>query len=270
MVHHHSLGTAYVTGASEGIGAVYAHRLAKRGYDLVLVARNEAKLQALAAEIVAETGRAVQVLKADLADRADLRKVEARLRDDASLSLLVNNAGIAVFGPYLTADADAIEAMIDLNIVALTRLSLAAAPGLVARKGAVINIGSVVPLIPENFDNIYASTKAYVLNFTQTLNTQLAKEGVRVQAVLPGATATAIWEKSGRPVSSLPPEMVMSTEEMVDAALSGFDQGELVTIPALADPALWAAFDTARLALGPHLSLKHAAARFKTVEAAAA
>ncbi|MCX5496944.1 SDR family oxidoreductase [Kaistia dalseonensis] len=270
MAHHQANGTALVTGASEGIGAVYARRLAERGYDLVLVARSEAKLNALAAEIVAATGRAVEVLVADLADKADLRTVEARLKNDAAITLLVNNAGIAVFGPYVDADADAIERMIDLNITALTRLSLAAIPGLVARAGSIINIASVVPLLPERFDNIYSSTKAYVLNFTQTLQTQLAKDGVHVQAVLPGATATAIWEKVGQPVSQLPPEMVMATDEMVDAALAGFDQGELVTVPSLADPALWAAHDAARLALGPHLSLKHAAARFKTAETVAA
>lgn len=257
-------GVALVTGASMGIGAVYADRLARRGHDLVLVARDGARLGALAARLAAETGRHVEVLVADLAKPDDLLAVEARIRREPRLELLVNNAGILVAGTMAAADIDATQRMIDLNVSALTRLTLAALPGFVARgEGAVIQIASVVPLLPERFANIYASTKAYVLHFSQALNVELADTGVRVQAVLPGATATAIWEKAGQPVETLPPEMVMSADDMVDAALAGFDQGETVTIPSLPEPADWDAFNAARLKLAPNLSLKRPAERYR-------
>ncbi len=264
-------GVALVTGASAGIGAVYADRLAARGYDLLLVARDAVRLRALAADIGARTGRTVEVLKADLTAKDDLAAVEARLRSDATINLLVNNAGIAGGGPLASADPDFAETMIDLNVVALTRLSLAAVPGFVARgAGTIINIGSVVPLVPESYPGVYGSTKAYVLHFSQSLHAELSGQGVRVQAVLPGATATEIWEKSGISLDALPPEMVMPTEVMVDAALAGLDAGELVTIPALPEPADWQAFETARLALAPNLSRREAAPRLQAAARAAA
>ncbi|MCX5516124.1 SDR family oxidoreductase [Kaistia algarum] len=256
-------GVALVTGASMGIGAVYAEKLAARGYDLLLVARDEPKLAALASRIVAATGRKVEVLKADLTDRSDRLAVEARLRSDTSITLLVNNAGLLVASPMADADPDAIETMIDLNVVALTRLTLAALPGFVARgAGGIIQIASVVPLIPERFPNLYSSTKAFVLHFGEALNVQLAGTGVRVQTLLPGATATAIWEKAGVPVESLPPEMVMQPEAMVDAAIAGFEAGETVTIPSLPDIGDWDAYNAARLALAPNLSRSQPAGRY--------
>lgn len=271
MVQLHERGVALVTGASSGIGAVYAERLAARGHDLLLVARDGARLEALAAEVGHRTGRAVEVLRADLTDKADLAGVEARLRSDAAITVLVNNAGVSGGGPLDTADPDRMEAMIDLNIVALTRLSLAAAPGFVARRaGTIINIGSVVPLITESFPGIYGSTKAYVLHFSQSLDVELSGKGVRVQAVLPGATATEIWQKSGVSLESLPPEIVMPTSVMVDAALAGLDRGDVVTIPALPDAGDWEAFENARRALAPNLSRREAAARFAAAARAAA
>jgi hypothetical protein len=128
-----SLGTALVTGASSGIGAVYADRLAKRGYDLILVARNGEKLKSLAARLTAETHRSVKVMPTDLGDKVALAKIEAVLRDDPSISMLVNNAGAASRAPLLDADIDEMEAMIALNVTALTRLTYAAAPAFVAR-----------------------------------------------------------------------------------------------------------------------------------------
>ncbi|SHF29717.1 hypothetical protein SAMN02745157_2134 [Kaistia soli DSM 19436] len=268
---HQGRGVALVTGASSGIGAVYADRLAERGYDLLLVARDKRRLATLAAEIGAKTGRHVDVLAADLTSKSDLAAVEARLRSDPSITVLVNNAGIAGGGPLAAADPDAMERMIDLNVVALTRLALAAAPGFVARgAGTIVNIGSVVPLIPESFPGIYGSTKAYVLHFSQSLHAELSGQGVRVQAVLPGATATEIWERSGLSLESLPPEIVMPTGAMVDAALAGLDQGEIVTIPALPDAADWQAFEAARLALAPNLSRRESAKRLQVATRAAA
>src|SRR5580692_2403394 len=157
----HSLGTALVTGASSGIGAVYADRLAKRGYDLILVARNGEKLKSLAARLTSETGRSVKVIPADLGDRAALAKVEAVLRDDPSITMLVNNAGTASLAPLLKADVDEMEAMITLNVTALTRLTYAAVPAFVARgAGTIINMGSVVGIAPERLNGVYGATKA--------------------------------------------------------------------------------------------------------------
>jgi uncharacterized protein len=118
-----SKGTALVTGASAGIGAVYADRLATRGYDLILVARNEPRLRSLSARLSGETGRSVKVLRADLGNKAELARVEATLRDDPSITALVNNAGTASVAPLLNADVEKMQDMIALNVTALTRLN---------------------------------------------------------------------------------------------------------------------------------------------------
>lgn len=257
-------GTALITGASSGIGATYAERLAKRGYDLLLVARDLSRLENLAARLREESGVKVEVLRADLTQRADLTSVEQRLREDSSITLLLNNAGVAFNGTLAEADSEGLDTLIQLNIVALTRLASAAAAGFGKQgRGAIINIGSVVALIPEQFNAAYAASKAYVLSLTQSLNAEVSGLGVQVQAVLPGATRTEIWERSGLDLNSLPQEMVMDVGEMVDAALAGFDQAELVTIPSLPNAADWQALVAARVALGPNLSLSNAAARYK-------
>jgi hypothetical protein len=264
-----SLGTALVTGASSGIGAVYADRLAKRGYDLILVARNDERLKSLATQLTSETGRSVTVLPADLGDKAALAKVEAVLRDDPSITMLVNNAGAASITPLLNSDVDQMEAMIALNVTALTRLTYAAAPAFVARGGgAIINIGSVVGVAPERLNGVYGATKAFVLALTQSLQHELADKGVRIQAVLPSATATDIWEKAGRHHSKLPAGTVMSTEDMVDAALAGLDQGEVVTIPPLQDGDDWTRFEAARLALAPKFMNSAPAPRYRAAQPA--
>ncbi|MBD9388605.1 SDR family oxidoreductase [Agrobacterium sp. AGB01] len=255
-------GTALITGASTGIGAIYADRLAARGYDLILVARNREKLQALASAISDKTGRAVEVLAADLSKAADLASVEKVLREDASISALVNNAGIGTHTTLLDSDIERMEAMVQLNVTALMRLTYAAVPGFVARGGGtVINIASIVAVAPELLNGVYGGTKAFVQAFTTSLNHELADKGIRAQAVLPGATRTDFWALGGLPVEHLPSEIVMQAEDMVDAALAGFDQGETSTIPALKDIALWNAYEAARLALGPQLSATHPASR---------
>ncbi len=260
------LGTALVTGASSGIGAVYADRLAKRGYDLILVARNGERLKSLATRLTSETGRSVAALPADLGDKAALAKVEAVLRDDPSIVMLVNNAGTASRAPLLNADVDEMEEMIALNVTALTRLTYAAAPSFVARGGGtIINIGSVVGIAPERLNGVYGATKAFVLALSQSLHHELAEKGVRVQAVLPAATATDIWEKSGLHYSKLPAGAVMSTEDMVDAALAGLDQGEVVTIPPLQDGDDWTRFEGARRALAPKFGNSAPASRYRAI-----
>jgi short-subunit dehydrogenase len=257
-----SLGTAVVTGASSGIGAVYAQRLADRGYDLILVARNRDRLNALATKISSATGRAVEVLAADLANPADLAAVEAKLREDATISLLVNNAGVGTHTPLLDSKIEAMNKMIDLNVTAPTRLTYAAVPGFVARgKGAVINIASIVAIAPEILNGVYGGSKAYLVAFSQSLKHEVGDK-VQVQAVLPGATATEFWEAGGMSVDMLPKEIVMSAEDLVDAALVGFDRGELITIPPLHAVEHWEAYEAARQAMAPQLSHATPAERY--------
>jgi len=248
-------GTALVTGASGGIGSVYADRLAKCGYDLILVALNQNRLDALAQRLENEAGRSVETIAADLTDKADLARIETTLRTNARITLLVNNAGVGATAPLLDSDIEKMDEMIRLNVGALTRLTYAAAPGFVARGGGtIVNIASSVAISPETLNGVYGGTKAFVLAFSQSLNHELAQKGVRVQAVLPGATATEFWDKAGLPVCNLPAEIVMSADDLVDAALAGLDQGETVTTPSLPDKAEWDRFDAARRAMSAKLS----------------
>jgi uncharacterized protein len=256
-------GTALITGASGGIGAIYADRLARRGYDLTLVARNRSRLAALAQRLKVETGRSVDTIAADLNDRADLARIETVLRANTAITLLLNNAGFGATAPLLESDVEKMEEMIRINVGALTRLTYAAAPGFVARGGGtIINIASIVAIAPEILNGVYGGSKAFVLAFSHSLNHELAGKNVRVQAVLPGATATEFWDIAGRPISNLRPGSMMSAEDMVDAALAGLDQGEVVTIPALPDKAEWDGFDAARRAMSGRLSNSVPALRY--------
>lgn len=256
-------GTVLITGASTGIGAIYADRIAKRGYDLILVARNEKRLNVLADRLKKETGRSIQVLVADLNQKSDLAKVEETLKSDSSITGLVNNAGVGSVAPLLEADVNKMEEMIALNITALTRLTYAAVPGFVARgKGTVINIASVVGISPETLNGVYGATKSYVIGFTHSLQHELADKGLRIQAVLPGATATEFWDVAGYAHSSLPKEIVMSAEDLVDAALVGLDQGEVITIPPLQDGKEWTTWEAERKAMSTRLSNAKPGARY--------
>jgi uncharacterized protein len=255
-------GIALITGASTGIGAVYADRLAKRGYDLILVARNEERLSEAAVRLEA-TGRRIERIAADLTRKEDVQRVAERLSTDPTITALVNNAGLGSARTLLDEKIDDLESMIYLNVTALTRLTLAVLPGFVARRGGlIINIASVVALAPERLNGTYSGTKAYVVNFTQALRSEVEGKGIIVQAVLPGATSTPFWEKSGRPIEALPAHIVMTAEHMVDASLAGLDQLEAITIPALPDIADWEKFEAARKALGPNLSHRKPAARY--------
>src|SRR5215469_11384541 len=256
-------GLAVITGASSGIGAVYADRLARRGHDLLLIARREDRLRQLATEITGRTGRKVEVLAADLGAPADLARVERVLRDDARITVLVNNAGVGAVLPLLNADVDEMSRMIALNVDALMRLTHAVAPAFVRRgSGTIINIASIVAVAPELLNGVYGGTKAFVLAFSQSLHKELADKGVRVQVVLPGATATDFWSVAGKPVDELPKKMVMSVDDLVDAAVAGLDQGEFVTIPALPQAEHWNVYERARQALMPNLSRTTPADRY--------
>jgi short-subunit dehydrogenase len=257
-------GTALVTGASSGIGAIYADRLARRGYDLILVARHRERLEALAQRLTRETGRQVDLVVADLNDREDVGRVEEMLRSNPSITLLVNNAGVGSTAPLLNADVDTMADMIAVNVTALTRLTYAAAPVFVSRgRGTIVNIASIVAVAPEILNGVYGGTKAFVLALSRSLRHELVDKGVRVQVVMPGATATEFWNIAGTPVEHLPKEWVMSAENLVDAALAGLDQGEFVTIPALPNAADWEAFEAAREALLPNLSRATPAERYQ-------
>jgi short-subunit dehydrogenase len=256
-------GTALITGASTGIGAIYADRLARRGYNLVLVARQLDRLDALAGRL-ASTGVKIDTIQADLADAAQLRKVAERLASDSSITTLVNNAGLGATAPLVDSTLEQLDNMVDVNVTALTHLTRAIAPRLAANgSGTIINIASIVAVAPELLNATYSGSKAYVLAFTQSLQHELGSKGVRVQAVLPGATATPFWDVAGTPVQHLPQEWVMKAEDLVDAALAGLDIGEVVTIPSLPEAADWERFNAARLALGPNLSRTTPAARYQ-------
>jgi short-subunit dehydrogenase len=259
------LPAVLITGASSGIGTVYAERFARRGHDLVLVARDTARLDALAARLRHDTGVAIDVLPADLTQRADLAAVETRLRDDARIGILINNAGIAQSGGFTEQSADSIEQLITLNTIALTRLAAAVAPRLAsAGEGAIINIGSVVGLAPEFGMSVYGATKAFVLFLSQGLSLELSPKGVYVQAVLPAATRTEIWERAGIDINTL--SEVMDVGELVDAALVGFDRRETVTIPPLHVAERWDTLDASRQGLLSDIRQAQAAERYRPTE----
>ena len=258
-----SKGAALITGASSGIGAIYADRLARRGHDLILVARDRRRLDAAAQRLSDDTGRCIRVIAGDLNEKPDLARIEDVLRSDASITMLVNNAGVGAPTSLLDSDVNRLEQMIGLNVTALVRLTYAVAPGFVRRGGgAIINIASIVGIAPELLNGVYGGTKAFVIAFSRSLHNEFAGKNVRVQAVLPGATATDFWDVAGTPLDHVPGDMVMKADAMVEAALAGFDQGELFTVPSLPDIADWNAYETARQNLIPKLSLRAPAARY--------
>lgn len=255
--------TALITGASSGIGAIYADRLARRGHDLVLVARDGARMEALAQRLRDDTGVAVEVIPADLTADADVARIEARLAT-GDIGLLVNNAGMSLEGSVLENGPADFQRIIALNVTAPTRLAAAAAKAFVAKgEGSIVNIASVLALAPEMFDGVYSGTKGFILNLSQALAAQLGPKGIYTQAVLPGITRTEIWERSGKEVDDFPTHLVMEAGDLVDAALLGFDRREGVTIPPLPDDSQWTALQEARLAMAPNLSNSRVGARYR-------
>ncbi|KAA3667359.1 SDR family NAD(P)-dependent oxidoreductase [Pectobacterium carotovorum] len=253
-----------ITGASTGIGAVYAERFARRGHDLVLVARDKAKLEILADRLRQENGISVDVLPADLTQTSDLAVVEARLREDAQIGILINNAGIAQSGSFTEQTPDSIERLIALNVTALTRLASAVATRFVqAGEGSIVNISSIVGLAPEFAMTVYGATKAFVLFLSQGMNVELSSKGIYIQAVLPAGTYTELWDRAGIDISTS--SKMMEVGELVDAALVGFDRRELVTIPPLHNAARWGALDAERQALLSDIKQDEAAERYKTL-----
>ena len=242
--------TAIVTGASSGIGATYAEHLAARGYDLILVARRAERLQALSARLAQAHGAKVEAVAADLTQEAGLARVEQILVANPAVSLLVNNAGNGKLGATVAMSAADAAATIALNVTALTRLTRAALPPFLARNtGAIINVASVMALHSLSITSLYSGTKAFVLAFSRGIQEELADTGVRLQVVLPAGVATEFYDHAGIPLSAFDPAVVMTAEDMVGAALAGFDRGETITLPSVHDLALWDNYEAARAAL---------------------
>ena len=231
---------ALVTGASAGIGAAFAQRLAREGYDLVLVARRRNRLEALRQQIAHGSGVSVEVLVADLAHPRDLHAVAERVAGDTALEMLVNNAGFGIDRRFQKTDIALLEAMIGVHVVAVTRLTHAALPALLARdRGSIVNVASVAAFLadPGSIWNTYAATKAFVITLTVGLLEDVRGTGVRVQALCPGWTRTEILDRAGRPWD-VPEEYTMQPEQVVEASLEGLRLGELVCCPSLHDATL--------------------------------
>jgi short-subunit dehydrogenase len=222
------------------------------------------RLEALAAKISSTHGVTAAIIPADLTQDADLTHVEKVLSTNPDVQVLVNNAGLARLRSVAQSSAQGTSSQIALNIIALTRLTQAVVPAFVSRKqGAIVNIASVLTIHSMAVSAVYSGTKGFVLQYTRGLQQELADTGVKVQLVLPASTATEIWDESGIPLSALQKESVMTTENMVDAALSGFDQGETVTWPSVAGASLWDNYDAARAALFSATQVGKPAPRYK-------
>jgi uncharacterized protein len=236
---------ALITGASAGIGAAFAERLARDKYDLIVVARRRDWLEAAAARLRAEHSVNVEVLPADLTKADDLRRVEQRLAQDPRVSLLVNNAGFGGYMPFVQLDPDRAEEQIRLHVLAVTRLTRAALGGMVARKhGAVINVSSrlafsgSLPSPPLPKRATYAASKAYINTFTQVLANELEGSGVRVQALCPGLVKSEFHAGMNFDYSQFPPGMVMLPDAVVAASLECLSRGDVFCLPGLPDSSL--------------------------------
>lgn len=220
---------ALVTGASAGIGTVFAQRLANDGYDLVLVARDRERLEKLAAELPTDA----EVLAADLTDAEQLAKVEARCKDEARpLDLVVNNAGFATAGPFAELDIEGEEREIRLNVIALVRLTHAALRGMVGRgKGGIINVSSLASYQPGPYNATYAATKAFVTSFSHAVHEEVRGKGVTVTVSCPGPTRTEFAERAELEGMMGPDFLWQDAEPVVDAALKDHRRRAAVSIP---------------------------------------
>jgi len=229
-------GTALVTGASSGIGAAFARKLAAQGCDLVLVARREERLKSLANELQREHPVRAEVFPADLSDPMDIERVERKTAALGELEFLVNNAGFGVPGNFVEAQLDRHSAMIQVHVLATVRLCRAALPGMIARgRGSIVNVSSIAAFIPSPKSAVYCATKACLNAFSEALQVELAGTGVRVQALCPGLTHTEFHERPGYETykSRIPELFWMSAEDVVTESLSGLKRGQVICVPGL-------------------------------------
>ncbi len=250
---------ALITGASSGIGAAYARRLARDGVALVLVARRGDRLEALARELDVE----VEVLVADLESEAGLTVVEARLAAEPAIDMLLNNAGFGIYGSFAVFNPDDAVEIIKLNVVAPTRLASAAVKAMLPRgRGAIVNVASGLAYMRLATTAVYSGTKSYIAAFTRALQTDVGGRGLQVQLLVPGVIRTEFGIRSKSDYDAMPQHLIMDVDAFVDAAVAGLKMGEAVCIPSLPDVADYQAFEEAERKLSLSVSLATPAARY--------
>jgi short-subunit dehydrogenase len=225
---------AVITGASSGIGAMFARKLAARGYDLLLVARREDRLRSLATDLSETYHISADVLAADLASDADCEKVAARIRTAPNLSLLVNNAGFGTLGFFADSDIESQLKMHRLHVLATVHLTHAALQNLIPRgEGGIINVSSVAAFAQSAGSVSYSATKGWMNHFSAAVYAELEvqKSPVKIQALCPGFTLSEFHDTLGMDRSPIPQSMWMTADFVVSESLRGFDEGKLVVIP---------------------------------------
>ena len=252
---------ALITGASSGIGEVYADRLAARGADLVLVARRRDRLEQLSASLRERYGCRVELVGADLGTPKGVSTVRSMLEEREDIDMLVNSAGLGATGGTVAVDAEAVDMLVRVNILALTLLSLAVAPRFMRQnRGAIVNIGSLIAFKSSAAAAAYCGSKAYVLNFTRSMQAEFAGTEVKIQLLVPGYVRTEFFDNSS---NTFPDEIFMDAEQLVDCGMQAFDAGEMICVPALEDADAWSEFDRARQRVADASMFGKPAARYR-------